>query len=87
MASQRAAVVGDYNPANHTHSATDVALLHAGVEFDWVSTVDVEQRGAATILATYAGVFIAPSSPYRSMTGALEAVRFARERGVPLVAT
>jgi CTP synthase (UTP-ammonia lyase) len=87
MARQRAAVVGDYNPDNHIHSSTDAALGHAGVEFDWISTVDVEVSGAAESLATYAGIFIAPSSPYRSMAGALEAIRFARERGVPLVAT
>jgi hypothetical protein len=30
---------------------------------------------------------IGPASPYRSMDGALAAVRLARERGVPLVAT
>jgi CTP synthase (UTP-ammonia lyase) len=87
MTRQRAAVVGDYNPLNHTHTATDAGLAHAGVEFDWISTIDVEASGAAEALAAYGGILIAPSSPYRSMTGALEALRFARERGVPLVAT
>lgn len=38
-------------------------------------------------LAPYDGVWIAPASPYRSMGGALAAVRYARERGVPLVGT
>jgi CTP synthase (UTP-ammonia lyase) len=38
-------------------------------------------------LAAYDGVWIAPASPYRSMDGALAAVRYARERGVPLVGT
>jgi len=33
------------------------------------------------------GIWIAPASPYRSMDGALTAIRYARERGVPLVAT
>jgi CTP synthase (UTP-ammonia lyase) len=87
MRRPRAAVVGDYDPANHTHSATDAALRHADVDFDWISTIDVETSGAPGTLASYAGVFIAPSSPYRSMTGALAAIRFARERAVPLVAT
>jgi CTP synthase (UTP-ammonia lyase) len=32
-------------------------------------------------------VWIAPASPYRSMDGALRAIRYARERGVPLVGT
>jgi CTP synthase (UTP-ammonia lyase) len=36
-------------------------------------------------LASYKGIFIATSSPYRSMDGALAGIRFARKRGVPLV--
>jgi len=32
-------------------------------------------------------VWIAPGSPYRSLDGALRAIRFARERDWPLVAT
>jgi len=38
-------------------------------------------------LAGYDGLFISPGSPYVSMEGALEAIRYARERGVPLVGT
>ncbi len=40
-----------------------------------------------TRLAAYDGLWIAPASPYRSMEGALGAIRYARERGVPLVGT
>jgi len=38
-------------------------------------------------LARYAGLWISPSSPYKDMDGALSAIRYARERGVPLVGT
>lgn len=85
MADRRIAVVGDYNPANHTHAATDAALQHAGLAYDWILTEAL--AASADRLAPYAGIFIAPSSPYVSMDGALRAIRFARERGVPLVAT
>jgi CTP synthase (UTP-ammonia lyase) len=44
-----------------------------------------EQAGPR--LAAYAGLWIAPASPYRHMAGALAAIRHARERGVPLVGT
>ena len=37
--------------------------------------------------ASYAGLLIAPGSPYRSMGGALKAIRVAREQGVPLLGT
>ena len=78
-------VVGDFDPANRTHQLTNSALEHVGLGFEWVPTDsagDWDER-----LAAYDGVWIAPASPYRSMDGALAAVRYARERGVPLVGT
>jgi CTP synthase (UTP-ammonia lyase) len=81
----RIAVVGDFDPANRTHRFTSVALEHVGLRFEWVPTDapgDWDQ-----ILPTYDGLWIAPASPYRSMDGALAAIRYARERGVPLVGT
>jgi CTP synthase (UTP-ammonia lyase) len=78
-------VVGDFDLANRTHQFTNEALEHVGLRFEWVPTDaagDWEER-----LAGYDGVWIAPASPYRSMDGALAAVRYARERGVPLVGT
>jgi len=79
------AVVGDFNPSNVTHQFTNAALEHIELAFSWLPTDspdDWEER-----LAAFDGVWIAPASPYRSMDGALAAVRYARERGVPLVGT
>lgn len=79
------AIVGDFNSSNSTHQFTNAALEHVGLDSVWVPTDspgDWEER-----LAAYDGVWIAPASPYRSMDGALAAVRYARERGVPLVGT
>jgi CTP synthase (UTP-ammonia lyase) len=80
-------VVGDYNPENATHRGTDTGLAHAGIEFEWVATEDVDPADPGERVGGYAGILIAPSSPYRSMDGALAAVCHARERGVPLVGT
>lgn len=55
-----------------------------------VRTPPLSRRGRAIAearLAVFDGVWIAPGSPYRSMEGALGAIRYARERGVPLVGT
>jgi CTP synthase (UTP-ammonia lyase) len=79
-------VVGDYQPANVTHRFTNAALAHLALDFDWVATDSVGARPAER-LAAYDGVWLAPASPYRSMDGALAAIRYARERGVPLVGT
>jgi len=80
-------VVGDFRPQEVTHQGTNQALTHAGLRFEWVPTVEVQPHDPAKRLGAYAGLLIAPASPYHSMEGALAAIRFARERGVPLVAT
>jgi CTP synthase (UTP-ammonia lyase) len=78
-------VVGDYNPANETHTALDASLAHAGAGSEWLYTDAVPS--ADELEERFAGIWIAPASPYRSMDGALAAVTAARERGIPLVAT
>jgi CTP synthase (UTP-ammonia lyase) len=79
-------VVGDFNASNPTHRSTNAALDHLGLRSEWVPTDSIPDR-AEERLALYDGIWIAPASPYRSMDGALSAIRHARERGVPLVGT
>ena len=76
-------VVGDYQPANETHTTLAAGLGHACAEHEWVPTDAVPED----LADRYSGVWIAPASPYRSMEGALSAITTARERGVPLVGT
>ena len=80
-------IIGDFNAQRPTHQATNQALAHVGIYSEWVPTVEVVPQRPQERLARYAGLLVAPASPYRSMAGALAAIRFARERGVPLVGT
>jgi CTP synthase (UTP-ammonia lyase) len=57
-----------------------------GLDVAWLPTDGIEDDLAGR-LASFDGLWIAPASPYRSMEGALGAIRYARERGVPLVGT
>jgi CTP synthase (UTP-ammonia lyase) len=84
--SARVGIVGDFDPRNRTHRATNEALGCLDLDFEWVPTDEVGDD-AGSRLAGYRALWIAPASPYRSMTGALAAIRHARERGVPLVGT
>ncbi len=84
-------VVGDYDPANETHLATDAAFVHASaalglpVTVTWVGT---QELGSGTAELTGFGcLLIAPASPYRSLEGALGAIKFARSVDVPLLGT
>jgi CTP synthase (UTP-ammonia lyase) len=78
-------VVGDFKPGNVTHETLGAALEHAGARAEWIPTDAVPPPDG--LVERYAGLWIAPASPYRDMEGALAAIRSARERGVPLVGT
>jgi CTP synthase (UTP-ammonia lyase) len=88
MAARRAliGVIGDLDLANPTHRFTNDALRHADVAYEWVPTDAIGARPETT-LRRFTGLLIAPGSPYRDMDGAIAGVRYARERGVPLVGT
>ncbi|MCK2213469.1 hypothetical protein MF672_006630 [Actinomadura sp. ATCC 31491] len=89
--SLRVAVIGDRDPAFRPHAATDDALAHAaahlGVELDvrWLPTEPLAS-GLAEVAAADV-LWCAPGSPYRSLAGALAALRHGREHGVPTLGT
>ena len=57
------------------------------IQSRWVPTPDLERNGAEHELAGDDGVWISSGSPYRSMAGALGAIRYARTSGRPLYGT
>jgi CTP synthase (UTP-ammonia lyase) len=81
-------IVGDRNPGNRTHLATENAVGHGPepMGHEWVPTGEIAADPSAR-LARYSGLIIAPGSPYCSMDGALAAIRHAREHLVPLLGT
>lgn len=90
--SVRIGLIGDFNPDVLAHIAIPQALALAArrvecdVETEWLPTPLLE-RDTEERLAAFYGLWIVPTSPYESMEGALLAVRFARERGVPFPGT
>ncbi|MEV4115234.1 hypothetical protein [Nonomuraea sp. NPDC049695] len=89
--SLRVAVIGDRDPAFPPHLATDDALRHAaahlGVRVDvrWLATEALESDLAEVKAADV--LWCAPGSPYRSLRGALTALRHGREHRVPTLGT
>ncbi len=75
----RLALIGDHDPAIVAHRAIPPALALAGFEsgWEWVGTDTITD--APRQLAAFAGFWCVPGSPYRSLDGALAAIRFARE--------
>jgi CTP synthase (UTP-ammonia lyase) len=87
------AIVGDFNSSNRSHTATNDAIEHCSaalglsVQHRWVGTEELAAPGGGTRLNGFTGLWIAPASPYKSVEGALLAIRAARERRIPLLGT
>jgi CTP synthase (UTP-ammonia lyase) len=87
------AVIGDRDEVSRPHAATEASLRHAadhaGIElkFEWLPTESLDADDVEQRLSRFDGHWIAPGSPYRSLNGALRAIRFARERDRPLIGT
>jgi len=85
----RIALVGDFNPEVTAHRAIPLALEQSARDLDiqvepvWTGSETLAD--AATLDAD--GIWCVPASPYRSTQGALNAIRFARENGVPFLGT
>jgi CTP synthase (UTP-ammonia lyase) len=83
----RIGIIGDFNPLNPTHVATNDGIGHAAevlsmpIEALWLPT------DRPTTGADYHGLFGSPGSPYRSFDGALSGIRFARENGIAFLGT
>jgi CTP synthase (UTP-ammonia lyase) len=83
-------LVGDYDEAVPAHRAIPLALRAAADEaavsvgFDWVPTYEILD---ASRVSDFSGLWCVPGSPYRSMEGALTAIRFAREKRRPFLGT
>jgi CTP synthase (UTP-ammonia lyase) len=86
----RIGLVGERNEAIIAHRAIPLALARAaegrGVDLEpaWLATDALADGFDAR---AFAGLWCVPGSPYRSMEGALRAIRSAREHGVPFLGT
>ena len=89
-AATRIALIGDYNADVVAHQAIPRALALASqslgvlVEHEWVPTPEITDEFR---ISTFDGYWCVPATPYRSMEGALRAIRFAREQRRPFLGT
>jgi CTP synthase (UTP-ammonia lyase) len=87
-------IIGDYDPKTFfSHLPTNEALSHAAsvlsvsIDSTWLPTLSLTGQSIGTTLKQFDALWCAPGSPYQSMDGALQAIRFAREMGFPFIAT
>lgn len=86
-------VIGDFEPAFHSHFATNAAIYDAAtklripVELRWLPTPSLTDSNGDKILRRWDGLIASPGSPYKSFDGMLRGIQFARERNWPFVGT
>jgi CTP synthase (UTP-ammonia lyase) len=80
-------IIGDFNGDNLNHVATNEGIQHAAQALDkpfeavWLPTDQPHEFGR------FQGFLCSPGSPYRSIDGALTAIRYARENNIPFLGT
>ncbi|MCW3107856.1 MAG: hypothetical protein JWQ09_2362 [Segetibacter sp.] len=85
-------IVGDYNDSFIPHRSTNDAINHVNnklgldIGFNWLPT-DTIEADFESIIKTYKGFWIAPGSPYKSMSGALKIIEYARLNNIPTLGT
>jgi CTP synthase (UTP-ammonia lyase) len=86
----RIGIIGDYD-GRASHLATEEALKHSAenlavsVEYQWLPTIAFDHNEPD--LSNYNGLWCAPGSPYQSMNGAINAIKYARENKLPFIGT
>jgi CTP synthase (UTP-ammonia lyase) len=83
----RVALIGDRSEQIPAHigieRSFELAREFGSVDYQWIASDHV----ADSDLADFDGCWCVPGSPYRSMEGALSAIRFAREQRIPFLGT
>lgn len=75
-------LIGDYDESVTAHRAIERALQD--VAHEWIATDSIHSNDR---VSGFDGLWCVPASPYRSQSGALTAIRFARERALPFLGT
>ncbi len=85
------AVVGKYAEHLDAYKSIYESLDHAGIHHDTtvrigkIRSEDIEREGAERLLAGFDGLLVPGGFGERGIEGKIDAIRFARERGVPFL--
>lgn len=85
----RLAIIAEYDSEFEPHVQTDAAIAHSAsalkmdIQSEWLSTSD----DRVTDLTPFDALWFAPGSPYLNLNRTLDAIRYAREHGVPTLGT
>jgi CTP synthase (UTP-ammonia lyase) len=87
MTTPRVGIIGEFNPSNPTHLATNAALAHSFARQGIKPVIEWLPTNKTCDLSQFDGFWCSPGSPYKSLAGALEMIRYARLEGKPFIGT
>jgi CTP synthase len=82
-------LVGKYVDLTESYKSLNEALIHGGIGNDCrvnlkhIDSEEIERSGPGAVLQGMDGILVAPGFGSRGIEGKIEAVRYAREKGVP----
>ena len=85
------AVVGKYAEHKDAYKSIYEAIDHAGmhhqaqIRVGRIQSADIEREGAERLLSGYQGILVPGGFGERGIEGKVQAIRFARERGIPFL--
>ena len=85
------ALVGKYTELPDAYKSICESFIHAGamndckVKLHYVNSEKIDRANVAAQLGKMAGILVAPGFGNRGIEGKIEAVRFARENGIPFL--
>src|ERR1700688_4828004 len=83
------AVVGKYIKHNDAYKSVYEAMDHAGISLQSrvlvrkIEAEEIEREGAERVLSGMDGILVPGGFDYRGSSGKIDAIRYARERGIP----
>lgn len=89
----RIGIIGDFEPTYHSHFATNAALYDAATKLRalltvrWLPTPTLDSAAAPKILGQWDGLIASQGRPYKSFTGMLRGIEFARTQDWPFTGT
>lgn len=84
------AIVGKYAKLQDAYISLSEALMHAGAVYDtkvnlsYINSETIDRKNVADKLSHYAGILVPSGTGVAGTSGKIEAIRYAREKGVPL---
>lgn len=85
------ALVGKYVELKDSYKSISEAVIHAGVannvkvKVHWIQSENVNAKNVQELLHSMQGILVAPGFGSRGIAGKIEAIRYARESGIPFL--